>query len=79
MSQATMFLGLIFDMVILMFMALSIMLIYSLLMISVESRSFEFGVIRMNGLNTHGIVYIILIQAMMFVLPAVIFGFLFAI
>lgn len=79
MSQATMFLGLIFDIVILLFMALSVLLIYSLLMISVESRSFEFGVIRMNGLSSKGIVFIILIQATMFVLPAVITGFALAI
>lgn len=79
MSQATMFLGLIFDIVILLFMMLSILLIYSLLMISVESRAFEFGVIRMNGLSSKGIVYIILTQATMFVMPAVITGFIFAI
>jgi hypothetical protein len=78
-SQATMFLGLIFDIVILLFMALSVLLIYSLLMISVESRAFEFGVIRMIGLNKAGIIYIILIQATMFVLPAVFCGFVSAI
>lgn len=46
-SQAILFLGLIFDMIILLFIMLSILLIYSLLMISVESKTFEFGVMRM--------------------------------
>jgi ABC-type antimicrobial peptide transport system permease subunit len=46
-SQAILFLGLIFDIIILLFVILSVLLIYSLLMISVESKTFEFGVMRM--------------------------------
>jgi len=58
-SQAILFLGLIFDMIILLFIALSVLLIYSLLMISVESKTFEFGVMRMQGLNKSGLIYMI--------------------
>ena len=50
-SQAILFLGLIFDIIILMFILLSILLIYSLLIISVESKTFEFGILRMVGLS----------------------------
>jgi hypothetical protein len=74
-SRAIMFLSLVFDIVIMLFVVLSILLIYSLLMISVESKTFEFGVMRMQGLSNSGIVSMVIIQAMMFVAPAVFFGF----
>jgi len=60
-SQAILFLGLIFDIIILLFVQLSVLLIYSLLMISVESKTFEFGIMRMVGLSKSGIVYMVLI------------------
>ena len=50
-SFAILFLGLIFDLVVVLFIALSVVLIYSLLLISVESKTFEFGVMRMVGLK----------------------------
>lgn len=77
-SQAIMFLGLIFDVVTFLFVVLSILLIYSLLMISVESKTFEFGVMRMTGLSKKGIVVMVLTQAFMFVFPSVLLGFVFA-
>lgn len=74
-NNAIMFLGLIFDIIILLFIILSILLIYSLLMISVESKTFEFGVMRMVGLSKSGIISMIILQSFMFVLPSVIIGF----
>ena len=50
-SNAILFFGLIFDIIVLLFVVLSILLIYSLLMISVETKTFEFGVMRMVGLS----------------------------
>ena len=69
------FIGLIFDVVLIILVVVSIMLIYSLLLVSVETRTFEIGVMRLVGLTKCGIVTMILTQAMMFVLPAVILGF----
>jgi ABC-type antimicrobial peptide transport system permease subunit len=60
-SQAILFLGLIFDLVIILFISLSVLLIYSLLMISVESKTFEFGVMRMVGLSQSGLIHMIMI------------------
>jgi ABC-type antimicrobial peptide transport system permease subunit len=74
-GEAVMFRGLIFDVIILLFVILSILLIYSLLSISVETKTFEFGVMRMVGLSKTGIVSMIVLQAFMFVLPSLIFGF----
>jgi hypothetical protein len=45
-------------------------------MISVESKTFDFGVMRMVGLSKGGIITMIMLQSFMFVLPSVIFGFI---
>ena len=74
-SNAILFLGLIFDIIILLFVVLSVLLIYSLLMISVESKTFEFGVMRMVGLSKSGLILMIILQGIMFVLPSLIVGF----
>lgn len=60
-SQAILFLGLIFDLVIILFVSLSVLLIYSLLLISVESKTFEFGVMRMVGLSQSGLIHMIML------------------
>lgn len=74
-STAVIFLGLIFDIIILLFIIISILLIYSLLMISVETKTFEIGVMRMVGLSKNGLIFMIFIQGIMFVLPAIITAF----
>jgi ABC-type antimicrobial peptide transport system permease subunit len=60
-SNAILMLGLIFDIIILLFIILSVLLIYSLLMINVESKTFEFGVMRMVGLSKTGIINMVLL------------------
>lgn len=70
------FLALIFDIIILLFVIISVLLIYSLLMISVEAKAFEIGVMRMVGLSNNSLIFMILMQAVMFVLPAIILGFI---
>lgn len=60
-SQGVLFLGLIFDIIILLFVIIAILLIYSLLMISIESKSFEIGVMRMVGLSKGGIIMMIFV------------------
>jgi len=70
------FLGLILDIVLIIFVVVAIMLVFSLLLISVETKAFEFGVMRLVGLTKQGFVVMILTQATMFVLPAVILAFI---
>jgi ABC-type antimicrobial peptide transport system permease subunit len=60
-SQAVLFMGLIFDIIILLFVIIAILLIYSLLMISVETKTLEMGIIRMVGLSKIGITVMVLI------------------
>lgn len=42
-------------------MIISILLIYSLLMVNVETKSFDIGVMRMVGLNKKGLIVMIMI------------------
>lgn len=78
-SYATLFIGLIFNVLLLIFVVVSCLLVYSLLLISVETKKFEIGVMRLVGLTKGGFVGMILTQAAMFVLPAVIAGFAFSV
>ena len=73
-SYAVLFIGLIFDILLIMFIIVSILLIYSLLMISVETKAFEIGVMRLVGLSKSGFVAMIFTQAGFFVFPSVILG-----
>ena len=70
------FLQLIFNLVMLLLFMISVLLIYSLLMLSVESKSFELGVMRMVGLSKINVIMLIIFQSFMFVIPSIIFGFI---
>ena len=59
-DYAEMFIGLIFNVLLLIFVVVAILLIFSLLMISVETKGFEFGVMRLVGLTKLGFVSMIL-------------------
>jgi hypothetical protein len=52
-------LGIVFDVVIILFITISVLLIYSLLMVSVETKTFENGVMRMVGISTGDCISII--------------------
>ena len=70
-DYAVMFIGLIFNVLLIIFVVVAILLVFSLLLISVETKQFEFGVMRLVGLTKLGFVCMILTQAAMFVIPAV--------
>ena len=74
-SFAILFLGLIFAIIIIMFAIEATLLIYSLLMISVERNSSTNGVMRVLGLSKTGFVLSIFLQALMFVLPSIVLAF----
>lgn len=54
------FIGLMFNLIIALFIGISVLLIYSLLMITVETKTFEMGVMRMVGLNKTGLIVLVL-------------------
>lgn len=74
-SLAVMFIGLIFMVLLLIFIVISCLLIYSLLLISVETKAFEVGVMRLVGLTKCSFVAMIMTQASLFVIPSLILGF----
>ena len=59
-SFAVLFIGLIFDVLLLVFIVVACLLIYSLLLISVETKTFEIGVMRLVGLTKLGFTGMIL-------------------
>ena len=61
-------------MIIFILLLLSIVLLYSLLLVSVETKTYEMGIMRMLGMNKIGIISMILVQAFSFVLPGIILG-----
>lgn len=70
----SLFLGLILSVILTILFILSTMLIYSLLMISIETRTFELGVHRMVGMTTPGVIKMLLVQACSYSIPAWVFG-----
>jgi len=53
--------GLIFGVIVILFVVISVLLIYSLLIISVETKNFETGVLRLVGMSNWNWISMILI------------------
>jgi ABC-type antimicrobial peptide transport system permease subunit len=68
------FLGLILNIIILFIFFLSVLLIYSLLMVSVESRTFELGILRMVGMTRGRLVGLVVTQALFYSVPGIALG-----
>lgn len=60
-DMAILLFGLIFDMVLLIFIFISVFLIYSLLMIGVETKTMETGIMRMVGVSKRGLMLMVFI------------------
>ena len=70
----SLFLGLILIIIVWILSFLSILLIYSLLIVNVETRTFELGVLRMLGMRRRWLIELILTHAMLYAVPAWILG-----
>ena len=55
-SLFILYIGLVGNLVVILFVITAILLIYSLLMISIERKTFEFGVMRLQGLTKKGLI-----------------------
>ena len=58
---AVLLIGLVFNIMLIMFIIISVLLIYSLLSITIQTKTFEFGVMRLVGLSKTGFVVMIMI------------------
>ena len=72
------FLNLILSIVLVFMSCLCIFLIYSLLIVSVETKTFEMGIFRMVGMTRWGVIQLLLVQALSYALPAWAAGLLLA-
>jgi hypothetical protein len=70
----SLFMGLIVVMVATILGGLSIILIYSLLMIHVETKTFELGILRMIGMSRLSLIEMVMIHAFLYSIPAWIVG-----
>lgn len=77
-SYFSLFLNLILNIIIITMLALSILLVYSLLMVNVETKTFEMGMFRMLGSSRIHIVQLLIFQGLFFSVPAILLGLLFA-
>lgn len=66
---------LIFNIVKAVLVLISVVIIYTLLMQSIETKNFEIAVIRMLGLDKTGVILLIICQSFLYVIPAIIAGF----
>ncbi len=67
------------DIIIIVLMVLSIIVLYNLLLVSIEKKTYEMGVIRMLGLKKKNITFIVITQSLLFVLPGIMLGLLLSI
>jgi ABC-type antimicrobial peptide transport system permease subunit len=58
-SMAILLLSLVFNIILLVFIVISVLLIYSLLMIGVETKASETGIMRMIGTNKTGLIMMV--------------------
>ena len=70
----SMYLALILDILVLILTVLSTVLIYSLLMINVQTRTFEIAIRRMLGTSKRHIVLLLGVQALSYSIPALVVG-----
>ena len=67
--------NLIFNMIKVMLIIISVLIIYSLLMQSIESKQFELAVLQMIGLQKSKVITVILAQSFFYVIPACMVAF----
>ncbi|KAI9140468.1 FtsX-like permease family-domain-containing protein [Paraphysoderma sedebokerense] len=68
------FLNMLLSLVILVLGGLGVFLIYSLLMVSVETKTYELGIFRMVGMKRPIVLQLLMLQAMSYSLPALVIG-----
>lgn len=68
----------VFNVVLILMMTISILLIYSLLMVSVGTKTYETGVMRMVGVTRTDCILLVTMQCLAFVVPALILSYVMA-
>ena len=74
-NYGSVLLNLVLNIIIISLFILSLILIYSLLLITLETNSFEFGILRLIGTTKKNIIFIIIFQCLAFSIPAFLLAF----
>ena len=74
-NYGSVLLSLILDIIVISLFSLSLILIYSLLLITTETNTFEFGILRLVGNTKKDIILIVILQCFSFSIPAFILAF----
>ena len=69
-------LGIVVKFIVFTLFLVSIFILYNLLTLTLEKRIFEFAILRSLGINRRGLVALILMQTFIYIIPAIIFGYL---
>eukprot|EP00760_Papus_ankaliazontas_P035632 PhM_4_TR7943/c0_g1_i1/m.53665 len=69
-----MFLGLLISIIIVILTVISMVLIYSLMMVNIGTRTFELGVMRMLGMDRTYLIQLVLVQSQFFAIPSWVVG-----
>lgn len=72
------FLDNIFTSAVFILIMLSMLLIYSLMLSNIDEKTYEFGMLRALGFKSRSLIILLLLQGLMYAIPAMIFGFLFS-
>ena len=72
------FLDSVFTSAVFILILLSMLLIYSLMLSNIDEKTYEFGMLRALGFRNSSLINLLLIQGLMYALPAMAFGFLFS-
>jgi ABC-type antimicrobial peptide transport system permease subunit len=75
-NLAILFMGLLFSMILALFVVISVILIYGLLLVNVQQKSFEIGIKRMVGQSKFGLVKDVIFQTFFFSTPGIILAFM---
>jgi len=73
---ASLFFDLILELILFILIILSVMLLYSLLTISVDTRTFELGILRMIGFSKRNLIKLLINESLSYSVPALVFGLL---
>jgi len=69
-SMGGVFLGIMLNLIVIIMIVVSILLIDTLIMVSIENKSFDMGILRLVGIPKNHLFLLILIESIMFVIPA---------
>lgn len=72
------FLDSVFTSAVFILILLSMLLIYSLMISNIDEKTYEFGMLRALGFKSSSLIILLLVQGLIYAIPAMAFGFLFS-